>query len=81
MLNTINNDFLKNLSMLDRISSNKGTGAKLMLRDKLKGLAADTQTRDCLYNRTIATLITRASVAQWLEQWVGAPKVVGLIPA
>ncbi len=45
MLNTINNDFLKNLSMLDRISSNKGTGAKLMLRDKLKGLAADTQTR------------------------------------
>ncbi len=37
--------------------------------------------KDCLYNRTIATLITRASVAQWLEQWVGAPKVVGSIPA
>ena len=36
MLNTINNDFLKSLSMLDKISSNKGTEAKLMLRDKLK---------------------------------------------
>ncbi len=29
----------------------------------------------------IATLVTRASVAQWLEQWVGTPKVVGSIPA
>ena len=44
MLNTINNDFLKSLSMLDHISSNKGTGAKLMLRDKLKGFAAETQS-------------------------------------
>ena len=31
MLNTINSDFLKSLSMLDKISSNKGTEAKLML--------------------------------------------------
>ena len=44
MMNTINNDFLKSLSTLDRISSNKGTGAKLMLRDKLKGLVADTKS-------------------------------------
>ena len=44
MLNTIINDFLKSLSMLDQISSNKGTGAKLMLRDKLKGIAAETQS-------------------------------------
>ncbi len=35
----------------------------------------------CLFNRPIATLVTRASVAQWLEQWVGTPKVVGSIPA
>ena len=44
MLNTINNDFLKSLSMLDRISSNKGTEVKLMLQDNLKGLAAETQS-------------------------------------
>ena len=31
MLNTINSDFLKSLSMLDKISSSKGTEAKLML--------------------------------------------------
>ena len=44
MLNTINSDFLKSLSLLDQTSSNKGTGAKSMLRDKLKGLAAETQS-------------------------------------
>ena len=44
-MNTINNDFLKTLSMLERISSNKGTGAKSMLRDKVKGLAADMKSR------------------------------------
>ncbi len=37
--------------------------------------------KDCLFNRPIAPLVTRASVAQWLEQWVGTPKVVGSIPA
>ncbi len=39
--------------------------------------------KNCLFNRPIATLVTRASwsVAQWLEQWVGTPKVVGSIPA
>lgn len=45
MLNTINNDFLKNISLLDKIDANKGTGANLLLRDKLKVTAADTHSR------------------------------------
>ena len=45
MLHTINNDFLKNLSLLDKIATGKGTGAKLLLRDKLKATAADTHSR------------------------------------
>ena len=41
MLHTINNDFLTNISLLDKIDTGKGTGAKLLLRDKLKASAAD----------------------------------------
>ena len=44
MLHTINNDFLKNLSLLDKIATGKVTDAKLLLRDKLKATAADTQS-------------------------------------
>ncbi len=44
MMHTINNDFLKNLSLLDKIAKGKGTDAKLLLRDKLKAAAADTQS-------------------------------------
>ena len=45
MLHTINNDFLKNISLLDKVEANKGTGANLLLRDKLKVTAADTHSR------------------------------------
>ena len=44
MLHTIDNDFLKNVSLLDKIATGKGTNAKLLLRDKLKATAADTQS-------------------------------------
>ena len=44
MLHTINNDFLKNLSLLDKIATGKGTDAKLLLRDKLKATAVDTHS-------------------------------------
>ena len=45
MLHTINNDFLKNVSLLGNIATGKGTNAKLLLRDKLKAAAADTISR------------------------------------
>ena len=44
ILHTIDNDFLTNISLLDKIDTGKGTGAKLLLRDKLKVSAADTQS-------------------------------------
>ena len=44
MMHTMNNEFLKNLSLLDKIATGKGTDAKLLLRDKLKAAAVDTQT-------------------------------------
>ena len=44
ILHTIDNDFLTNISPLDKIDTGKGTGAKLLLRDKLKASAADTQS-------------------------------------
>ena len=45
ILNTVNNDFLTNITQLDKIETNKGTGANLLLRDKLKAAAADTHSR------------------------------------
>ena len=45
ILNTINNDFLANVTQLDKIETNKGAGANLLLRDKLKAAAADTHSR------------------------------------
>ena len=45
VLNTVNNDFLINISQLDKIESNKGTGANLLLRDKLKAAAGDTHSK------------------------------------
>ena len=45
ILHTIDNDFLKNVSLPDSIATGKGTNAKVMLRDKLKATAADTQSR------------------------------------
>jgi len=44
ILNTISNN-LTNISQLDKIESNKGTGANLLLRDKLKAPAADTHSK------------------------------------
>ena len=43
-MHTMNNDFLISLKLLDSIDANKGTGANLLLRDKLKAAAADTQS-------------------------------------
>ena len=45
LLNTVNNDFLTNISQLDKIESNIGTGANLLLCDKLKAAAADTHSK------------------------------------
>ena len=42
MLHTINNDFLKNVSLLDKIAAGKGTDAKVLLRDKLKATATES---------------------------------------
>ena len=44
MMHTMNNDFLISLKLLDSIDANKGTGANLLLRDKLKAAAADAQS-------------------------------------
>ncbi len=41
-----------------------------------------SREKKLLFNRLLATLpLYWASVAQWLELWVGTPKVVGSIPA
>ena len=45
ILNTVSNDFLTNITELDKIETNKGTGANIQLRDKLKAAAADTHSR------------------------------------
>ena len=45
ILNTVSNDFLTNITQLDKIENNKGTGANIQLRDKLKAAAADTHSR------------------------------------
>ena len=37
--------------------------------------------KHCLFNRANGHSATRASVAQWLEQWASTPKVAGSSPA
>jgi len=45
ILNTINNNFLARVTQLDKIETNKGTGANLLLCDELKAAAVDAHSR------------------------------------
>ena len=42
ILNIVNNNFLTNITQLDKIENNKGTQANIQLCDKLKAAAEST---------------------------------------